>query len=277
METGARNCSCAAAAHSPYVWKPGNFRNLGGTPALDTAKPPGAWPGGAMESGGIHAGETNDLLTADCLIDLSGFGSDLLLTAGDVDGDGKENLIFASWLYSGWTVGNVVVLTNFSTASLTGTNSVTLPGQTNWIQRWTKNEGDGWYWGGCGLLFAGDLNGDKKGDVVVDDRLGDMGHGNGYTAGAIRFIGGSGSGWTTSTRLQLPLVLSGEHGDDGYAKLGDGLGYPIVDVSGFGKEESHGLVAVAPYWDSAGTTNASYGKIYFVCPSQESRHLTVVR
>ena len=257
---------CSLGTFPAYVWKPGNFRTLGATPPEDTPKPPSAWPGGTAVTSGTHTGETNDLVSADCLIDVSGFGNKLLLTAGDIDGDGKDNLIFSSWLYSGWVSGDVVVSTNFSTASLTGTNLMTLSGQTNWLHRWTKVEGDGWYWGGFGLLYAGDLNGDGKGDVVVDDRLGDAGHGKGYTAGGVRFIAGSTIGWTNSTRLQLPLIAGGEHGDDGFTKAGDGLGGAMVDVSGFGQPGQRGFAVTAPHWDPSGVTNASFGKIYFVCP-----------
>ena len=258
---------CSQGNFPIWVWKPSNFRNLGPTPAQDTPKDPSEWPGGYLVTEGVHAGETNDLLTADCCLDISGFGLDLLVTSGDIDGDGKENLIFSSWQYAGWSAGNVVVVTNFTASDLSGgvTNWITLGGQTNWIHRWTKMEGDGWYWGGHGLAYLGDLNKDGIGDVLVDDRLGDFGHNNGYTAGGIRFIGGSSSGWTTTTRLQLPLIFWGEHDDNGYTKTGDGLGYPIVNIAGFGKEGQLGFAVLAPYWDPDATTNA-YGKLYLVCP-----------
>jgi len=260
-----------------WVWKPSNFRNLGPTPGQDTPKDPSEWPGGFLVTEGVHAGETNDLLTADCCLDIAGFGPDLLVTCGDVDGDGKENVIFSSWQYSGWSAGNVVIVTNFSGAALSGgaTNWITLGAGTNWIHRWTKLEGDGWYWGGHGLAYLGDLNRDGIGDVLVDDRLGDFGHNNGYTAGGIRFIGGSSSGWSTTTRLQLPLIFWGEHDDNGYTKLGDGLAYPIVDISGFGKEQEPGFAVMAPYWDPDGTTNA-YGKLYLVCPFAQAKGTFIV-
>lgn len=267
---------CSGGNFPIWVWKPSNFRNYGATPEEDTPKDPSLWPGGHLVTEGIHAGETNDLDTADCCLDLQGFGPDLLVTCGDLDGDGKENVIFSSWQYAGWSAGNIVMVTNFSSVSLTGTNWITLSGQTNWIHRWTKMEGDGWYWGGHGLAFLGDLDGNGIGDVLCDDRLGDFGHGNGYTAGGTRFIEGSSSGWATTTRLQLPLIFWGEHDDNGYTKMGDGLGYPIVDISGFGKEQTAGFAVLAPYWDPNGTTNASYGKLYLVCPFARPKGTMIV-
>lgn len=260
-----------------YVWKPDRFRTLGATPALDTPKPPSQWPGPTYEPvGSTHVGEENALLSADAVIQLSGFGNQMLSTIGDLDSDGKQNLIWTDWqTENGWSGGEVVTATNFVTADLTGsikTNTIQFSPKQKWIYRWTKVEGDGWRWGVYGLAFADDLNGDGVGDILIDDRFGDEGHGNGWTAGGVRFIAGSTSGWTISTRLTLPLILQGEHdgGDTanaGSGKNGDGLGSQIENIAGFGSlEQRRGFAVMARWWDPVGTNTANYGKLYLVSP-----------
>jgi len=267
-----------------YVWKASNFRTYGANPSLDTPITPSLWPGVTNETAGLHVGEENCLLSADAVIRLAGFGSQLNGAVGDPDANGTQNILWTDWqTQNGWSGGQVVLATNFTTAALTSsggiqtTNTITFGGQTNWMFRWTKAEGDGWRWGYYGFAYAGDLNGDGIGDIVVDDRLGDEGHGYGWTAGGVRFIAGSTSGWTVSTRLTLPLILQGEHdgGDtagSGRGKNGDGLGSQLEPIAGFGsKETRRGVAVMARWWDPVGTNAANYGKVYFVSPFDPPR------
>ena len=269
-----------------YVWKAGNFRTFGAAPSQDTPIPPSLWPGITNEPPDAvpHSNEWNSLLSADAVIQLSGFGSQMRLTVGDVDGDGKANLIWTDWgTEFGWSGGEVVIATPFTTAGLTRTtpdairtNTVQFSPQQNWLKRWTKIEGDGWFWGYYGLAYVGDVNGDGVGDLMVDDRFGDIGHGNGWGAGGIRFIAGSTTGWATTTRLSLPLILQGEHDDNGLTKNGDGLGSQIEDIAGFGSSDNRkGFAVMARFWDPIGTNTADYGKVYLFSPFDPLKGMTI--
>jgi hypothetical protein len=173
------------------------------------------------------------------------------LAAGDVNGDGKADIIIGA---DGWSSYKGAIYVVFGKAAgwsgtATTLNSTFLNGTNGFELDGSVASGETGF-----SVAAGDVNGDGKADIIISAPYG--------TANAVYVVFGKAAGWSGTATALNAAFLNGTNGVQfNGAAAGDVTGYSVTagDVNGDGKAD---IIISAPDATVGGQTYA--GKVYVV-------------
>ncbi len=160
-------------------------------------------------------------------------------SAGDVNGDGYDDIIVGAYLDDNNGLGSGSARIFMGSPSGTFTTFVTLNGD---------NANDQF---GRSVSGAGDVNGDGYDDVIVGARLDDN---NGFRSGSARIFMGSSSG-----TFNTFVTLNGDSADEWFGQSVSDAG----DVNGDGYDD----IIVGAFWDDNNGLNSGSARIFMGSPS----------
>ena len=187
-------------------------------------------------------------------------------SAGDINGDGLDDLIIGAWVADGTSTnvndnrGNSYVVFGKTSGWNTPVDLSTIAAGTGGFVIYGQDALDR---SGFSVASAGDVNGDGFGDLIIAAIYGDGTNNDKPNAGDSYVVFGKASGWGAA--IDLSEIASGYggfvlHGQD----AGDLSGFRVAsagDVNGDGFDD---LIIGAPYADAAGDLKFDAGESYVV-------------
>ncbi|MFY7924623.1 MAG: FG-GAP-like repeat-containing protein, partial [Aquidulcibacter sp.] len=187
-------------------------------------------------------------------------------SAGDINGDGLDDLIIGAWSADGTSTnvndnrGNSYVVFGKTSGWNTPVDLSTIAAGTGGFVIYGQDALDR---SGFSVASAGDVNGDGFGDLIIAAIFGDGANNDKPNVGDSYVVFGKASGWGAANDLSEiasgngGFVLHGQDADDwaGFAVASAG------DVNGDGFDD---LIIGAPYADAADNSKFQAGEIYVV-------------